>query len=82
MVRAFLSGTGLSSSQIDRVSYLVGHHHTLTSISGMDYQILVEADYIANASENHYGKGNIENFVQRIVKTQAGKRMISQVFGL
>ncbi len=82
MVRDFLSDSGLSGSQIDRVSYLVGHHHTLTDISGIDYQILVEADYIANASENHYSKGNCENFVQRIAKTRAGKRIISQVFGL
>ena len=82
MVRDFLSDTGLSNSRIDRVSYLVGHHHTLTGITGMDYQILVEADYIANASENHYSKGNTENFVQRIAKTAAGKRLIAQVLGL
>lgn len=30
---------------IERVCYLVGHHHTYNSIDGMDYQILVEADF-------------------------------------
>ena len=39
-------------AQIARVAYLVGHHHTLRNIHGPDYQILIEADYIANASEN------------------------------
>ena len=39
---------------IERIAYLVGHHHTLTNIDGMDYQILIEADFIANATENKY----------------------------
>ena len=48
--------SGMTEAQIARVAYLVGHHHTLQDIHGMDYQILIEADYIANASENGYGK--------------------------
>ena len=52
MVRNFLTDSGMTEAQISRVSYLVGHHHTFTAIDGLDYQILVEADYIANASEN------------------------------
>lgn len=48
LVREFLSDTGLSIDQVDRISYLVSHHHTLTGIEGIDYQILIEADYIVN----------------------------------
>lgn len=61
------------------MKYLVGHHHTFTGIDGPDYQILVEADYIANASENGYGAQNAESFLQRIAKTAAGKRLIKSV---
>ena len=32
----FLEGTGFSEALVRRVSYLVGHHHTLTQIEGMD----------------------------------------------
>ena len=39
---------GFSESQVERVSYLVGHHHTYTGIDGADYQILVEADFLVN----------------------------------
>lgn len=80
MAEAFLSDTGMTSEQIRRVTYLVGHHHTLTDIEGMDYQILVEADYIVNASENGYDRKNIENFLSRVAKTSAGKRLISSMF--
>ncbi len=81
MVRAFLSDTGIPGEQIDRVSYLVGHHHTLQGIDGMDYQILVEADYIVNATENGYSRENIDNFMQKIMKTDSGKRVLEEVLG-
>ena len=80
MAAEFLADTGMTEGQIQRVAYLVGHHHTLQNISGNDYQILVEADYIANASENGYSRQNIVNFMERIVKTESGKQLIRDVF--
>ncbi len=82
LVEAFLNGTGLHAAQIERVKYLVGHHHTFSGIDGLDYQILVEADFIANASENGYEASRIEAFLDRIVKTNAGKRLIQNIFRL
>lgn len=82
IVRDFLAGTGISERQIDRVAFLVGHHHTFTGIDGIDYQILVEADYIANATENGYSKENVANFMAKIMKTQSGKRILTTVFGI
>ena len=82
MVRDFLAGTGMSEEQIKRIAYLVGHHHTFIGIDGIDYQILVEADYIANATENAYSQQNVENFMQKIMKTQSGKRILKSIFAL
>ncbi|MCR5737110.1 MAG: HD domain-containing protein [Eubacterium sp.] len=82
MVRNFLAYTGLSEEQINRVAYLVGHHHIFIGIDGIDYQILVEADYIANATENGYSQQNIETFMQKIMKTESGKRILRSVFML
>ena len=81
MVKAFLADSGLDSEQIDRVAYLVGHHHTFSGIDGLDYQILVEADYIANASENGYSRANINNFMEKIMKTDSGRRLLTAVMG-
>ena len=82
MVRAFLSDSGMLPEQIDRVSYLVGHHHTFSGIDGLDYQILIEADYIANATENGYSQDNAINFINRIMKTESGIRIAKAVFCL
>ena len=82
MVEAFLADTGMRPAQIARVSYLVGHHHTFTNIDGLDYQILVEADYIVNAAENGYSAANIRHFMESIARTAAGKRLMKRVFCL
>ena len=82
MVRAFFAGSDLSAGQIDRIAWLVAHHHTFNEIEGIDYQILVEADYIANASENGYDRKNIENFMARFMKTDSAIRLTKAVFCL
>lgn len=66
LVAEFLKDTGYSEEFINRVVFLVGHHHTLKDITGLDYQILVEADYIVNADESHYSKANINNAMEKI----------------
>lgn len=79
MVREFLRDTGMTQPQIERVEFLVGRHHTLTGIEDADYQILVEADYIANATENGRSRENVENFLAKIARTEAGKRLIRTI---
>lgn len=79
MVEAFLKDTGMSAAQVERIQYLVGHHHTLSGIESKDYQILVEADYIANAMENGYSRENVERFLEKIARTNAGKRLIRAI---
>ena len=80
LVRAFLSDTGLPEKQRERVAYLVSHHHTYTGVDGLDYQILLEADYIVNASENHYRRENLEAFLSHVMKTDSGRQILHSVF--
>ena len=80
LVKTFLSDSGMTKAQIDRAVFLVGPHHTFNEIAGMDWQILVEADYIANATENDYSEQNIRNSMQRIMKTENGKRILQSIF--
>lgn len=77
---AFLADTGLTAAQIERVAYLVGHHHTYKNIDGADHQILLEADYIANAAENGYGERNLRSFMEKVMKTESGRRLLRSIF--
>lgn len=74
-----MSDTGLSPEQIERVAYLVGHHHTYINVDGAGLQILLEADYIANASENSFSRQSIETFLRRVTKTESGIRLARSV---
>ena len=58
----------------------MSHHHTYTGVDGLDYQILLEADYIVNASENHYRRENLEAFLSRVMKTDSGRQILHSVF--
>lgn len=71
---------GFSGAQIDRICYLVGHHHTYNGVDGLDYQILLEADFLVNAYEDEIDKDAINAFVAKIFKTQTGKKLIGDMF--
>jgi len=80
MAAQFLRESGMSEEQVERVAWLVGHHHTLANIDGIDYQILIEADYLANATENGWSRENVENFVEKLFRTETGKRLAGEIF--
>lgn len=75
----FFSESGLPGGSIARIAYLVGHHHTLTDIDGMDYQILLEADYIANASESNYAEDAVKKAKTELFRTVSGKKLLDAV---
>ena len=80
LVRQFLDGADMEREVLQRVVYLVGHHHTLTDIDGIDYQILIEADYLVNADESHYSQANIRNTWERVFKTKTGKELLQSIY--
>lgn len=77
---AMLEELGFEREVTDRVSYLVGHHHTYSNIDGMDYQILVEADFLVNYFEDHMEKESIRVSVEKIFKTKTGTKLAKEMF--
>ena len=71
---------GFEKDVIERVSYLVAHHHTYTNIEGMDYQILVEADFLVNYFENQMERETVKKSVGKIFRTETGKYIAEEMF--
>lgn len=71
---------GYTEKQIDRVKFLIAHHHTYKDISGMDYQILVEADFLVNIYEDRLSKESVNHVREKIFKTSAGKDFLDNIF--
>ena len=82
LAEKMLTELGYDAELISRVSFLVGHHHTYTNVEGMDYQILLEADFLVNSYEGHKKNETIEAFCRRVFRTPSGIRLLSLQSGL
>lgn len=80
--RNLLNLCKVKEDEIERIAYLVGHHHTYDAIDGLDYQILVEADFLVNCYEDALQKDAIYKTRERIFKTKAGIEILDEMFGL
>lgn len=48
-----LTDLGFDAAVIDRVCFLIAHHHTLQGVDSIDWQILLEADFLVNMIEDN-----------------------------
>lgn len=80
VAQRMLSDVGIENYLIDRICYLIGHHHTYDNIEGLDYQILVEADLLVNLYEDDVNRHGIEQAYQQIFRTQTGKEIFNQMY--
>lgn len=71
---------GYEEDVIKRVCHLVGHHHTYQDIEGLDYQILVEADFLVNLYENGSSKETAREVLYRVFVTESGKDILRNMF--
>ena len=75
-----LSGLGWPQEVIDRVCYLVRHHHTYANIDKPDDQILVEADFLINLLENHLTEDAQKSAYDKIFRTKSGKNLFRLLY--
>lgn len=80
LAKALLTKLSIDESIIERVCYLVGKHHTYTNVSGIDYQILLEADFLVNLYEDALDAHAITSAYEKIFKTTTGKELCKTMF--
>ena len=74
--------SGIPSAMIERICYLIGHHHTYKDVDGADYQLLLEADFLVNAYEDALSPKAILAFREKVFRTASGTAMLNAVYGL
>ncbi len=82
IAKALLEKLGFDDDISNRVQYLIAHHHTYDNITDIDYQILVEADFLVNMMEDNLSKSAVQNAYNKIFKTSCGKKICKDMFGL
>ncbi|MBQ8589605.1 MAG: HD domain-containing protein [Firmicutes bacterium] len=80
IAEAMLTELGVDPDRVERISYLVGHHHTYTDVEGMDYRILLEADFLVNLHEEKEPMEGIVKAYEEIFRTEAGKKICKTMF--
>ena len=81
IAQKMLSQLGFENYIVERICFLIGHHHTYDNIDGLDDQILVEADFLVNLYEDDAGNRAINKAYKRIFKTETGKKIFRLMFG-
>lgn len=80
--KPILASLGYDEELIDRVLFLIAHHHSYDKVDGPDYQILIEADFLVNIYEGNYPVERIGKIREEIFKTQGGKQIFDQLYPL
>ena len=65
-----------------RVCYLVGHHHSYDQIDGIDFQILVEADFLVNIEEDGLSQDAVRIIRKKYFKTASGTGILTRLYAL
>lgn len=71
-----LRNSGADEKVIDRVSFLVGHHHTYSLIDELDFRILVEADLLVNLQEEQSGPEAVLSVRNKYMTTAGAKILL------
>lgn len=82
LARDMLTALGFGEKITDRVCWLVEHHHTYDDIDSLDYQILVEADWLVNLYEDGTAENGIRAAYEKIFVTETGRLFCRKMFSL
>ena len=74
--------SGFTDQQIERICWLVGHHHTYHVCEDLDYQILIEADFLVNLYEDEESPNAIRAVRKNIFRTESGTRILETMYGI
>lgn len=80
VAKDLLTKYSLEADIVDRVCFLIGNHHSYNKIDKIDFQILVEADFLVNIFEDEIKGEQIKIVKEKYFKTEAGKRLIESMY--
>ena len=80
VARKILSESRFEIELIDRICFLIANHHTYDNIDGIDYQILIEADFLVNIFEDGLSKEKIILIKGKYFKTTSSKDLLDKLY--
>lgn len=78
--RYMLERMRFDEADINRICWLIAHHHTYNDVQDIDYQILVEADFLVNAYEDELSEHAVLAMMKNIFRTETGRQLAKLMF--
>ncbi len=81
VARDLLTELGIRLDILERVCYIVGHHHSLDKVDGLDFQVIWESDALVNipSRPNRPAPEQIGEIIERNFVTITGRKLISEI---
>ena len=73
---------GFTDAQIDRICWLIGHHHTYSNVTSADHRILLEADFLVNSFEDHLAFNGIKTFRDNVFRSAYAIELLNKMWGI
>lgn len=85
VARPMLEAAGYPAEEVERVCWLIAHHHHYAHIEALDHQILVEADFLVNIYEDaptdpEQRRRMASAARERVFRTATGTRLLEAQF--
>ncbi|BDU51352.1 HD domain-containing protein [Haliovirga abyssi] len=80
VAKEILKKYNLKHKILERVLFLIGNHHSYSKIDNIDFQILIEADFIINIYEDKLLKDSIVSIKEKYFKTKIGNSYIETMY--
>lgn len=82
IAKEIMERLGRPAEVVERVCYIVGHHHTPSKVDGLDFQIIWEADLLVNMRDGGLDadQEKMKHIIDKNFKTQTGMRIARTLF--
>lgn len=68
--------------QIDRICWLIAHHHSYLNVVETDHRILIEADFLVNSFEDNLSLDVIRSFRDKLFRSPSAIKMLNDMWKL
>lgn len=80
VAREIMMELGFNPEVVERVCFIISRHHTFSAIDNIDFQLLVEADFLVNSIEDHLSDDQIIGFAGNVFKSESGLNYLRLIF--
>ena len=71
---------GFTPEQVERICWLIAHHHTYTGVNTPDHRILLEADFLVNSLEDEFTPEGIQKFKENVFRSPSAVQLLDDMW--